>query len=124
MNACLKKDLCRIVFSYDIACKYGINFRHRVMESDVKLLDHEDFNLVFLVPKFHLGGHVRTCADKFAFDYTPNVGRMSGELVETPWAAMNWLQYSTREMGWGTRRDVLTNNLNGWNWNKVAKMCE
>jgi hypothetical protein len=101
MNNCLKRDICRIVFSYDIACKYSINFLKRVMEYDVKLLDHNKFDLVFLVPKFHLGGHVQTCADKYAFDYTQNVGRMSGKLVETPWAAMNWLQYSTQEMGWG-----------------------
>lgn len=43
---------------------------------------------------------------------------MHGEMVETIWAALNWLQYSTREMGAGHRREVITEAMNFWNWCK------
>ena len=49
---------------------------------------------------------------------------MSGELVETPWAEFNWLQYSTREMTWGARRDIITAVIMFWNWSKTIMMCE
>jgi hypothetical protein len=47
---------------------------------------------------------------------------MSGELVETPWAALNSLQYSTREMGWGARQDMLVDAFNFWNYQKIIRM--
>lgn len=75
----------------------------------------------WLVPKFHLGSHRDECADTFSFNYTFGVGRMHGEMVETIWAALNWLQYSTREMGAGHRRDVITEAMNYWNWGKVIR---
>lgn len=49
---------------------------------------------------------------------------MSGELVETPWAALNRLQASTSVMNQGHRVDTLSDNLNHWNWTKVTRMCE
>jgi hypothetical protein len=120
------KSICiaRVVFSYDIACKYNINFLKRVSEGAVKLLNPEQIpgELVWLVPKFHLAGHRPECADQYSFNFTLFVGRMSGELVETPWAETNWLQYSTREMTWGARRDIITAVLLFWNWWKIITM--
>lgn len=125
INKAIGRKVARVVSSYDINCKYSVNFRYRVCESDIILVEGlPEGYIVWLVPKFHLGGHIPTCADKFSFNYTVNVGCMSGELVETPWAAFNWLQYSTREMGWGSRRDLLNHHLNHWNWGKITKMGE
>ena len=121
----LVDEVKRFVISYDIACKYGIGFKNRVSCGSIKLLDPDhltDDLLCWLVPKFHLGGHQPSCADLFSFNYTKDVGHMSGELVETPWASLNWLQYSTREMGWGTRRDYLNIHFNHWNWKKIQRM--
>jgi len=114
--------LPRVLFSYDLACKYGINFLSRVTGGKVKLYDINHPTVDFLVPKFHLASHKPSCADTYSFNFTPLVGRMSGEHVETIWSSFNWLQYSTREMGAGSRRDILFDHMNFWNWSKTVKM--
>lgn len=117
----------RLVLSYDSMCKYVKYLIHRLCRIHPALIteaDLERVELECLIPKFHLGGHKADCADTFSFNYAKNVGRMSGELVETPWATLNGLQYSTREMGWGNRRDMLTDHMNFWNWRKKIGMGE
>lgn len=113
--------------SYDSACGWIINFLKRLSEYDPVFMTpaaFEALGLQALIPKFHLGGHKPECSDKFSFNYTKNVGCMSGESVETPWAAFNWLQYALREMGWGNRHDLLTEHFLAWNWWKVVRMGE
>lgn len=109
-----------LLLSYDVACKWHKLFLERLSlapqlpwaESVPKL------EKTYLVPKFHLGSHRPECADDYSFAHTEGVGRMHGEMVETIWAALNWLQYSTREMGAGHRREVITEAMNFWNWCK------
>jgi len=116
----------RCLFSYDLSCKYCVNFLSRVTGGGgkVKLFDIKNPKIDFLVPKFHLASHKPSCADTYSFNFTPLVGRMSGELVETVWSCFNWLQYSTREMGGGNRRDILFDHMNFWNWCKIIRMRE
>ncbi|KIJ35185.1 hypothetical protein M422DRAFT_133371, partial [Sphaerobolus stellatus SS14] len=71
------------------------------------------------VPKFHLAAHIEECADKFSFNWTKNVGRTSGESVETIWASLNGRATATREMGYGHRKDVITDTMNALNFRKV-----
>ncbi|KIJ29008.1 hypothetical protein M422DRAFT_189061 [Sphaerobolus stellatus SS14] len=80
--------------------------------------------LIWLVPKFHLASHVEGCADKFSFNWTPNVGRTCGEIVETNWASLNLLATSTREMGEGHRKDTLTDAMIDTNWCKAMNEGE
>jgi len=79
----------------------------------------ESLDVVWLVLKFHLASHIEGCADKFSFNWTKNVGRTSGESVETNWANLNLLATSTREMGWGHRRDTITDGMIDWNWRRA-----
>lgn len=118
--------ILRIIASYDIACKFAIHFMARVLEGPVKLLPEEyrAVDTTWLVPKFHLGGHRPECSDQFSFNYTPGAGRMHGEAVETIWAELNHLKYSTREMGPGPRRETITAAMNDWNWKKIIKECK
>lgn len=118
---CFMWGLTMVPFSYDIACKYGINFWARVSEGEIPLIDpvwKAICTIVWLVPKFHINGHKQECMEKFSFHFTKWVGRISGELVETPWAALNWLKYSTRKMLAGARADLLSDHFNEWNWGK------
>lgn len=126
MRPFIESGVPRVVLSYDVACKYSVNFKKRVMpadESKTALLDNCPPQITFLVPKFHLEGHVKECADRYSFNFTEGVGRMSGELVETPWAALNRLQASTTTMAAGRRIDTLSHHFNHWNWNKITRMC-
>jgi hypothetical protein len=112
--------LIYFLLTYDVVCRYWVNFQRRI---EAFLLPPQQYSLIKLsmyIPKWHLGGHNEACADRFSLNYALNVGRMSGELVETPWAYLNGFQYSTQEMGHGPRREVLTTAFNHWNWQKTS----
>lgn len=118
-----------VIFSYDIACKYSVNFLKRVttagIDGEAPLISSEIetmLKITWLIGKFHLGGHKEECAKKYSFNYNESVGRMSGELVETTWLTFNALKYQTREMGPGPRRELITAAMNFWNALKVARM--
>ncbi|KIJ32612.1 hypothetical protein M422DRAFT_90223, partial [Sphaerobolus stellatus SS14] len=113
-----------IVISYDIACKYHIHFRERIEHRAWPLLNPEELakldstELVRLVPKFHLASRIDGCTDKSSFNWTDNVGRTGGEIVESNWASLNLLATATREMGWGHRKDTLNDAMLLHNWRK------
>lgn len=130
----------RNVHTYDIGCKYSVNFKERVTKSvggeladadaasrgslpkDV-LIAPSDFPSDFQikVPSWHVLGHTHDCILENNLRYTPLVGRTAGEGVETIWSVMNKHQYSTREMTHGHRRDVLTDAFNDYNWRKLTR---
>ncbi|KAG8939355.1 hypothetical protein FRC04_006635 [Tulasnella sp. 424] len=125
INASINAGLKDLVISYDIACKYSINFLERVCNSPYPLLPDNLQSLVsilWLIGKFHLGGHCEECQKFFNFNYTQGVGRMSGELVEIIWSYFDFLKYQTREMGPGSRQEMLSDAMNYWNWQKIVKM--
>lgn len=127
IDQAILERILRLVISYDSMCKYEQNLVYRLCQINPALITEADLSrieLECLIPKFHLGGHKPECADNYSFNYAKNVGRMSGELVETPWSTLNALQYTTREMGWGNRRDMLTDHMNFWNWRKTIGMGE
>ncbi|KAG8925800.1 hypothetical protein FRC01_009690 [Tulasnella sp. 417] len=123
LNASYSAGLRYFVITYDIACKYGIKFKSRCCNKDCKFVliptPSGDINIIFCVNKFHQESHDDNCAAKNALDYTKYVGRTCGEGVETVWANMNWLRYSTREMGTGARIETLSDHFNDWNWQKT-----
>ncbi|KIO19112.1 hypothetical protein M407DRAFT_51641, partial [Tulasnella calospora MUT 4182] len=114
--------LRHFVITYDIACKYGVNFKSRCFNKDPQAAliptPHEEMFIAFCVNKFHQESHEDSCSAKNALNYTKFVGRTCGEGVETIWAKMNWLRYSTREMSPGVRRETLSEHFNDWNWQK------
>lgn len=129
----VSRGILDFVFSYDIACKYSVHFFERIkaalpgkdplFPSSASLAFENGLVFItWLIGKFHLAGHKEECSKKYSFNYNSLVGRMSGELVETIWAAFNWLKYQTREMGPGPRIETLSDAMNFWNWMKVIKM--
>lgn len=130
----------RHIHTYDIGCKYSVNFQKRITTStegevvnteaalrgslpmDV-LIAPEDFPADFeiKVPSWHVLGHTQDCILQNNLRYTPSVGRTAGEGVETIWSVMNKHQHSTREMSHGHRRDVLTDIFNDYNWRKLTR---
>jgi hypothetical protein len=130
VNEIWKKGLHRVVFTYDINCKYKLNLSHRSLQNihtplDPKFNDRLHYQagyIAFLVNVFHQRAHNPECADEHSIRNTPNVGMTSGEDVESPWALMNYRQYSLREMGSGGRRDMLNMHLHGWNSEKKRKL--
>ncbi|KAG2358630.1 hypothetical protein BDR07DRAFT_1452640 [Suillus spraguei] len=104
-------------FSYDIACQWHKKLWQRVLALPSQLQPnhmHTAFN--FFVPKFHIA----TCQTNFSFNWTPGVGRTDGEAPECGWSNINRIAASTKEMGPGTRREVLDDHFGDWNWKKVT----
>ncbi|KIO24708.1 hypothetical protein M407DRAFT_76647, partial [Tulasnella calospora MUT 4182] len=128
LNTSYSAGLRYFVITYDIACKYGVNFKSRCCNQDCKFAliptPNGEINIIFCVNKFHQESHDDNCAAKNALDYTKYVGRTCGEGVETVWAKMNWLRYSTREMGIGARIETLSEHFNDWNWQKTLTISE
>lgn len=134
LKRALDKGVMDVTIAYDIACKYSVKFWSRVgqypagnplipseMQDRIK---NSECTIRWLIGKFHLGGHQEECSKKYSFNYNKNVGRMSGELVETVWSDFDWLKYQTREMGPGTRIEMLCDAANNWNWQKIVRMGE
>ncbi|KAK0500749.1 hypothetical protein EDD18DRAFT_1279950 [Armillaria luteobubalina] len=107
----------RLVTSYDIACQWSINLEERI---DI----YGDFmrpkipKKVYLVPKFHLPGHIKDCQEKYCMSFHIHVGENDGEAPERSWAISNGVAASTREMGPGHRREKLDQHFGDFNWQK------
>lgn len=116
----------RFVVSYDIACQWSIHLWDRldVDYADFIEFDHENKQLTFLVPKFHLQAHRVFCQDSYSFNYTPHVGRTDGEGVERGWSELNPVGRRTKEMGPGSRRDAIDAHCGDLNHRKVVGMGE
>jgi hypothetical protein len=120
----------RVVITYDNACHYHINLHSRAIENPFSPVTNDHLDklksandaTVFRINAFHQYSHNEECSEKFSIRNTPMVGRISGEEVEVPWAILNNLQCSTREMGAGARRDCITTHMEWQNIQKVARM--
>ncbi|KAG1838502.1 hypothetical protein C8R48DRAFT_622193, partial [Suillus tomentosus] len=50
------------------------------------------------------------------------MAQTDGEAIERGWSNMNPVATSTREMGPGSRRDILDDHFGDWNWHKVSNL--
>ncbi|KAH9829181.1 uncharacterized protein C8Q71DRAFT_799831 [Rhodofomes roseus] len=114
-------DKLRLVVSYDIACQWSVNLWDRMLRYDPQW-DYDARTITFLIPKFHLPAHQDSCQTRYSFNYVKGVGRTDGEAVERGWAAINGFSGSTKEMGPGSRRDVLDDAFGDYNWRKVTNI--
>lgn len=77
------------------------------------------YEIIFLIPKFHLPAHGKSCQVIYSFNFTTGVGRTYGEGVEANWAETNQAALSTREMSSGFRHESLNNLFGAINWRKT-----
>ncbi|EPS93480.1 hypothetical protein FOMPIDRAFT_39266, partial [Fomitopsis schrenkii] len=116
-----KSEVVQVVVSYDIACQWSVNLWSRMTQYDFEF-NQEQRTIIFLIPKFHLPAHQESCQIKYSYNYVKHVGRTDGEAVERGWAAVNGFSGSTKEMGPGSRRDVLDDAFGDYNWRKVVQL--
>lgn len=111
-------EVLHFIFTYDVACIYGVNLRKRFegrYPHLVPLLDR----MQLLLPKLHALAHKEICQIVLALCYAWGAGLSHGESVEHPWAEHNQVGLSTREMSSGHRHDALNMIHNYWNWCKM-----
>ena len=109
--------------SYDIACQWHKKLHQPVDKMPPHLrLNLHDWDITFLVPKFHLPAHIPSCQWSFSFNWTKGVGQTDGEEPERGWANLNAAASSTKEMGPGHHRDTLDDYFGDWNWKKLITL--
>jgi hypothetical protein len=121
----------KVLLTYDIACKFGVNLSQRHKENPYSPLAEahtsklqDDRHFLMKVPTWHGQSHEVACQDRYSLRHTRLAGLETGEQVETNWARTNHLKYTTREQGAGTRRDTITATLNDINKTKIQRLGE
>ncbi|KAG1877639.1 hypothetical protein DFJ58DRAFT_712348 [Suillus subalutaceus] len=71
--------------------------------------------LTFVVPKFHLPAHISACQTSYSLNLIKGMAWTDGEAIECGWSNMNPVATSTREMGPGSRHDILDDHFGDWN---------
>lgn len=121
LNSSLSYNAPRLVsVSYDIACSYSVKAQTRW--SRYGFLTFTNRDIAWSVPMFHLNAHRERCRSIFSPYLLLHYARMDGEGVERRWAMLNGYALATREMGPGSRRDVLDDVFGDQNWVKVTKL--
>jgi hypothetical protein len=113
----------RLTVSYDIACQWSRRLGDRCRLYGPEASDiFAQYQIQYLVPKFHLPAHIQHCQAHYSFNFTPCVGRTDGEAPERGWSAINAVAGSTKQMGPGSRRDTLDDHFGDYNWRKIASI--
>ncbi|KAJ7606921.1 hypothetical protein FB45DRAFT_1011540 [Roridomyces roridus] len=119
--------LFRIV-SYDIVCQWWKNLVDRLKELPPLVRIASVMRLMrfwrFVIPKMHIQGHMMDCQITYSLNYIPGSAQTDGEGIERPWANFGSIANSTREMGPGSREDVLNHHMGYWNWQKLIGLAD
>ncbi|KAJ7844968.1 hypothetical protein B0H13DRAFT_1647725 [Mycena leptocephala] len=109
------------IISYDIICQWWKHLMERLLllpplvRVQIILL-----LFAFVIPKLHLHAHILACQLVFSLNFLLGAAQTDGEGIERPWANLGGVATSTREMGPGSRHDVLDCHLHWWNWCKLV----
>ncbi|KAF7322733.1 CxC2 domain-containing protein [Mycena chlorophos] len=118
-------EYLRKLFSYDIACQWGLELEDRLRKLPEHVRHHLASELVqFAVPKMHIKGHILPCQIRYSLALLLGAGQTDGEGIERLWAAIAGVAGSTKLSGPGTRSDQLDDHWQFWNWRKLVGMAE
>ncbi|KAK0478572.1 hypothetical protein EDD18DRAFT_1312571 [Armillaria luteobubalina] len=110
-----------IVTTYNIACQWSINLEDHINIYGLYMAPLP-CDMLYLVPKFHLPGHIKACQEKYCMSFHIHVGNNDGEAPERSWAISNVVAASTWEMSLGHRREKLDQHFGDVNWQKNVSM--
>ncbi|KAJ7198761.1 hypothetical protein GGX14DRAFT_573205 [Mycena pura] len=110
----------RKIISYDIVCQWWRNLLKRIANLPPAVRLTLTLALLrFVIPKMHIHSHTTKCQLMFSLNLTPGSAQTDGEGIERPWAHIGGVASSIREMGPGSREDVLNCHWSFWNWMKL-----
>jgi hypothetical protein len=111
------------VLSYDIVCQWSRHLQDRLkaLPSHIQLTI-PDGHLRYAIPKLHIVSHKLHCQLNYLLNFLSGIRWTNGEGIECSWAGMNPVANSTKEMGPGSRHDMLDDHWSFWNWQKVVAM--
>ncbi|KAJ6478255.1 hypothetical protein C8R45DRAFT_1101644 [Mycena sanguinolenta] len=118
-----KHELLRKVVSYDIVCQWWKRLVKRLLELPERMRLAIVMALFqFVIPKMHIHSHTLACQLAFSLNWLLGAGQTDDEGIERPRANIGGVASSTREMGPGSRRDVLDDHWAYWNWCKLSSI--
>ncbi|KAJ7900467.1 hypothetical protein B0H13DRAFT_2336571 [Mycena leptocephala] len=113
------------IISYDIVCQWWVHLKERLKKLPPMARLVAAMTLMrFVIPKMHIHSHTLACQLLFSLNFTPGSAQTDGEGIERPWAHIGGVATSTREMGPGSREDVLNCHWGYWNWQKLLGLGE
>ncbi|KAK0186580.1 hypothetical protein F5146DRAFT_935627, partial [Armillaria mellea] len=77
-----------IMISYDIACQWSINLKDCIKIYSLEIVPPLCSKL-YLVPKFHLPGHIKDCQEKYYMTFHSHIGNNDGKAPEWSWTISN-----------------------------------
>ncbi|KAK0477410.1 hypothetical protein IW261DRAFT_1551980 [Armillaria novae-zelandiae] len=111
----------RIMTTYDIACQWSINLEDRIKVYGPDMAPPL-CNMLYLVLKFHLPGHIKACQKKYCMSFHIHVGNNDSEAPEWSWAISNGVAALTWEMSPGHQHEKLDQHFSDVNWQKNISM--
>lgn len=111
----------KVMVIYDVMCQYHVHLWKRISENPF-LSFPEKLQLLAAIGLFHVHGHRDECLFRFATSFIPGAGMVDGEILESLWAQLNDISWSTRTSTLAHRSEVLDNHMNYSNWNKMVNI--
>ncbi|KAJ7825889.1 hypothetical protein B0H14DRAFT_2596232 [Mycena olivaceomarginata] len=116
-------QLLFFLFSYDIMCQWSKNLKERLLNLPPLLrFQIAHYFVKFVIPKMHILGHLKFCQDFFSLLFTLGAAQADMKGIERIWSSSGLMGVSMREMGPGSRQDILDDFWHYWNRNKVVGM--
>jgi hypothetical protein len=118
------KGVKSLLFCYDVACQWCINFKARLRKG-ASFLPWSVDDLTVAVGKFHLGAHIEECFALYSANFILGAGQIDGENLEPLWAPLNKSFPAMRGMQDSFRRQCIDWLMNESNWEKLINigMC-
>lgn len=114
--------LRHLIISYDVACQWYKHLLERIPSFPKDLqLDLSNIVVNYLLPKWHALTHGDKCQSNFSFDRRRHMAQLNGEGVERLWSLINSVAFSSREMGGGSRCDIIDGKVAVYNWRMTTR---
>ncbi len=121
LNSSLEQSApLNVAASYDIACSYSIKVKSRFEKYGYTSYNARQFG--WCVPMFHIHAHRDRCRSVYSPYLLRHWARTNGEGVERGWSMVNGFAPATKEMGPGSRRDMLDSVWADQNWVRITKL--
>ncbi|KAJ7225376.1 hypothetical protein GGX14DRAFT_386277 [Mycena pura] len=111
----------RLTVSYDIACQWQVHLLERaqhILEKTNINTDVSKYDIQYALPVWHAGAHELDCQVQNSLAYTPGAGKTDGEGIERTWSVLNPVAWATKEMGEGSRHDMVEDKVDHINFGK------
>jgi hypothetical protein len=115
------EGITRAITFYNINCQYNKHFQVQVDQSQFLEMAPQ-LTIIPGIGLWHVHGHQDSCYVRYASNFIEGIGRINGEIMETPWAQLNLISPAARGMSSLHRKECLDYQMNDSNFCKMIHM--